>query len=627
MPGRPTTQTLSYDVRLPKEAQEDALRLLDASRAVVNATLTLLWPSLDAFATGRTSPAWKQVAEYMGSPDPHGDRQWRCESETAGRILRAQATRKRAFTLIQPLLTDGFIFPKTDRKPASKNRRAITAAITALRHVQAEAASGQEDGESTFVALQNIVEQCCNYYLQHDRFPDAYEEMQAIPVLKVGLLTYAGDDGPDKGQSFGLRLALEEGEAGVAYLRFRCPDTQGVWGWRPGEVRIDLPERLREQLRAGAWQAPTLREEQNATGARTAVLDIPVAVEPAEPVGWERVERVLGADWGVHTLLTATAVDTQHLQVGRPFFLKTGGFDGRQARTRRQIDELTAKKKRYEQARDALPHAAPDPMHPAKLTAPLDSEKAGWYTRRIAAVEDEITRCWRKYNLRNRTLAHLAANVLLLLCHLHGCSLLAMESLETLKTTGRGRGVRGRWRNYRNNSTIRGEIWRLLRYKCRLAGIRFHTARPEGTSHTCPRCGASVDTCRSPQDAQQGREAVDWGRWLWCASCQYNGDRDYAAAVNIARLGVAMLLYRHHTGMGRAFVLTDPEVKPTPYTDVGSALLLPPTGLRPARAASPQAGTGRGTICYLPGWYRAAFLQSSLPQAVFPRLRRQRSAA
>lgn len=63
-----------------------------------------------------------------------------------------------------------------------------------------------------------------------------------------------------------------------------------------------------------------------------------------------------------------------------------------------------------------------------------------------------IARCWRKYDRRkygrrNRTLAHLAANVLLLLCHLHGTSLLAVESLKTLKTAGRGRGVRGRWRN------------------------------------------------------------------------------------------------------------------------------------------------------------------------------------
>ena len=82
-------QPLSYDIRLPDEVQADALRLLDASRAVVNAALVQLWPSLDAFMEDHAGPAWKQVGEFIRSPDPHGDRQWRCESETAGRIMRA----------------------------------------------------------------------------------------------------------------------------------------------------------------------------------------------------------------------------------------------------------------------------------------------------------------------------------------------------------------------------------------------------------------------------------------------------------------------------------------------------------------------------------------------------------
>src|SRR5881397_3403705 len=70
-----THQPLTYDVRLPDEAQADALRLLDASKAVVNQALTLLWPCLDEFGRERVSPAWKQVGKYMGSPSYHGDRQ------------------------------------------------------------------------------------------------------------------------------------------------------------------------------------------------------------------------------------------------------------------------------------------------------------------------------------------------------------------------------------------------------------------------------------------------------------------------------------------------------------------------------------------------------------------------
>jgi len=70
--------------------QADTLRLLDASRQVTNTVIETLWPRLDEFADGKFQ-AWKHLTGLMDSPDPHGNRQWRCEAETAGRILRAQA--------------------------------------------------------------------------------------------------------------------------------------------------------------------------------------------------------------------------------------------------------------------------------------------------------------------------------------------------------------------------------------------------------------------------------------------------------------------------------------------------------------------------------------------------------
>jgi putative transposase len=580
-----THQPLTYDVRLPDEAQADALRLLDASREVVNSALTLLWPHLDDFKADRVGPAWKQVGKYMGSPKSHGDRQWRCESEAVGRILRAQAERKQAFDLVVPILTDGFIRPKTEKRPAGKERAAIKEAITTLQ-------KSLEEDETSFVALQNVVEQCCNFFFAQDRFPSTYEELQPLPLLRVGMLTYAGDDGSEKGQAYRLALDLD---ADVARFRFRYPDEAGIWHWRKEDTIIPLPEIVKERCTCGKLMAPTLREEQRVDGSRIAVLDFIIEVEKMDLPTWESVERVLGADWGVNTLLTATAIDEHSEQVGRPFFLNTGGFDGRQARTRRQIDELKKKVAKYEEQRDALP-----PDHP----------KRAWYNQRIALYRRETDLCWRKYEQRNRALAHLASNVLLLLCQVHGCSLLAMESLKTLKSTGRGRGVRGKWRNYRNNSTIRGEIWKLLRYKCHLIGLRFHTEQPRGTSHTCPRCGQPAKTYRSPSDR---KEAVKWGRWMYCDTCSYNGDRDYCASVNIARLGVAYLTQMKQTSKARSCSMYDPRVKPVSYTGAGAVLLLPPTGNHPARNV-------RGKICYYPGWLGSAFLQSSQRKALFLRL-------
>jgi putative transposase len=580
-----TQQPLTYDVRLPDEAQADALRLLDATRRVVNQALIMLWPHLDEFGSERAGPAWKQVGKYMGSPDFHGDRQWRCESEVVGRLLRQQAERKKAFELVAPILSDGFIRPKTEKRPAGKNRPVIKEAITALQ-------KSLEEDETSFVALQNVVEQSCNFFFQHDRFPIDYEALQPVPLLKVGMLTYAGDDGREKGQAYRLALDLE---AGVAHFRFRAPSEAGTWHWASVDTIIPLPECLKERLPHGELMAPTLREECRADGERFAVLDFIIEVEKEALPEWRSVERVLGADWGVHSLLTATAVDEHSEQVGRPFFLDTGSFDGRQARTRRQIDELKKKVARYEQERDALLE---------------EHAKRAWYTQRLVLYRREIDLCWRKYEQRNRALAHLASNVLLLLARVHGCSLLSMESLKTLKTTGRGKGVRGRWRNYRNNSTIRGEIWKLLRYKCHLIGLRFHTEQPRGTSHTCPHCGQPASTYRSPSER---KKAVKWGRWMYCDACSYNGDRDYCASVNIARLGIAYLIQMKHTGKARSCSITDPRVKPVSYTGAGAVLLLPPTGSHARPIVS-------GKISYYPGWLGSAFLQSSQRKAVFLRL-------
>src|SRR6266568_725796 len=73
-----TVQPLSYELRLPDAVQAAALRLLDSSLEVINATVAALWERLDDF----------------GERETNGDRQWRCEAEQAGRILRGQAERK-----------------------------------------------------------------------------------------------------------------------------------------------------------------------------------------------------------------------------------------------------------------------------------------------------------------------------------------------------------------------------------------------------------------------------------------------------------------------------------------------------------------------------------------------------
>jgi putative transposase len=580
-------QSLSYPLRLPDEIQADALRLLDVSREVINLTVIALWDRLDEFATRTNTHAYKQVEEMIAPPLVHGHRQWRCEAEQAGRILRGQAERKQQFALIVPLLEQGMIWPKTETKRAGKNRMAIKHALASLREANSDGGNAVE--------LQSLIEQACNFYLHNGFFPDTYEEMQSTPQLKAGVLPYAGDDGPQMGQTYRMSVDLEEMSLTLA---LRAPDEQGTWArmWREKTIQMTLPDIVVTRAKAGKMQAPSLREIIEADGTRYAVLDFIVEVPMEKQASFEEMHTVLGFDWGVRVLITASIVDLEGHQIGHPFFLDTGPFDGRQARLRRQIDQLKAKVAHLEKQRDRFPVG--DPRR-------KPSEEA------LPVLRREISRCWRKYESRNNDLGHLAANILLVLSTAFGCELIAGESLKSMKSAGRGRGTKGRWRNWRNNVQVRGALWHILRYKCFLGGVRLEWQQPRQTSHVCPRCGKQALTYASPVARNK---VIDWGAWLCCSNpeCLWNGSRDYAASLNIARLGTALIRYAQTTGRVMHPSITHPSVQPVSYMGTRAALRLPPL-------ASHRHLIAKGRI-YCNGWRLSVRLRSSYATPIMLRL-------
>src|SRR5262252_8287361 len=65
----------------------------------------------------------------------------------------------------------------------------------------------------------------------------------------------------------------------------------------------------------------------------------------------------------------------------------------------------------------------------------LSADLARWQGR-VRAYEERIGVCWQKYARRNRELAHLAANLLILLALLADCHLICGEDLATLRDLG-----------------------------------------------------------------------------------------------------------------------------------------------------------------------------------------------
>src|SRR6266568_4251323 len=352
------TQTLSFPIRLPDAMQAEALRLLDASTIAINEIITDLWPQLDLFVADRSGPAWKQVERHLVRRSGHGNRQERCEMEQAGRLLRAQATCKQVFHTVLPLLSEGLIREAQGKRPAKKDHREIKEQIRTLRaHMQ----DAGEDADA-FMAMTNVLEQACNRYLQTGEFPTIYEELQSAPILSVGHLTFAGDDGMKAGQTYRAHVEMahfcdvqtrQEHQHASLSLRLRTPDEQGNWAWGAWGEKIPLPPTVFTYLGLGATtQAPTLREIRSDDDSRVVVLDVMLEV-PAKYVSpLEQETRVLGFDWGVRSLITVSVLekgdaDEPYRQMSRPVFLDTGGIDGRQARLRREIDRLKACRDRY----------------------------------------------------------------------------------------------------------------------------------------------------------------------------------------------------------------------------------------------------------------------------------------
>ena len=113
-----------------------------------------------------------------------------------------------------------------------------------------------------------------------------------------------------------------------------------------------------------------------------------------------------------------------------------------------------------------------------------------------------------------------------------------------------------------------------------------------------------ANTYRSPA-LHDRKKAIDWGAWLHCTACGWNGARDYAASLNIAWLGLAFLTTYHQTTRYVSYCMTDevPSVKPPFYTREGATLLLPSQRFTPRPA--------EGKHIYYAGWSFSIALRTS----------------
>lgn len=426
-----------------------------------------------AFHQGKV---WKLLdTELLRPQDVYiPSRVWRCILESAGRLLRSMAERKRIFELLLPCFS-------VKAKDAAKEL------YDKLK----------EDGEQEkFGYLFNVAEAIGTFYAEHERLPRDFFELQKKPEPKKFTFTLAPDDGPEKGQVMRYKYNGEVLWGRVKLPTRPEPKSEKDWEWFSFEVR--LPAELKKQLARGAGLcAPDLRLKVKPSGRLIALLDVKVEVPGEEPPGVD--DRALGLDWGQRKFITGTVVSREG-QLTPPFFIFWSALKAKLFRIRQQISFLQKVRGRYERK----------------------SPEWKKYNRIIASA-------WQKYHRIQHQLAHQVSSLLVLLARAFGCRYIFVEWLITL----RGRKGRPKDLNWWVTTTVRGLLFRLLRYKARLLGIRVLTVPPGGTSCICPRCLEKGKHIKSPREPQE----KDSGSWFVCPSCGYSADRDYVGSLNVGRVG------------------------------------------------------------------------------------------
>lgn len=88
--------------------------------------------------------------------------------------------------------------------------------------------------------------------------------------------------------------------------------------------------------------------------------------------------------------------------------------------------------------------------------------------------------------------------------------------------------------SWKLSSWARREIIEKIGYRVDIAGLHVERVRSVNTSWSCPRCGSTGHTTKSPDHIH----GVWWGGNFRCdnARCEFQADRDYVGALNVARV-------------------------------------------------------------------------------------------
>jgi len=476
---------LSLPIRLPDEDAERFERLAILSQRVANHVLEDHWtpPHLDGVADS-SYQAWKYFDEH--EPFEELDlylpsRFRRCILQKVGATLRSHADRRDAYQSIRDVLPD--------HKIRRIHRRRIKEKLW-------------NDGDYLSSGyVDDLVDQLNSYYDRHGTYPATYFEMQDCPEYGSGVLPFSADDGPTSGQVVKYQY---DADSEILTIRLKTPDTvspetRGDWSWT--EYERGGYDAFHDLLAHGDLSAPEFQPSRRKNGDAYYELSFPVEIEHGETT--DDADCVLALDAGIRKDMTAVVVTEDGEQLSTPHFIQ---FTNRE------------KMRRLHRERTRLND---------RLAAVRRAGRA--HTDEFAHIQSEYERVNNKIRHKREQLTHDVANQVLALALLYDVDAIVHEDLRSLSPPSDEEML-----SWELSSWARRDIIENIEYRAECAGIGVERVFPEGTSRSCPRCGASGHTCKSPDH----HEELWWGGHFQCDNvrCGFEGDRDYIGALNVARV-------------------------------------------------------------------------------------------
>jgi putative transposase len=151
------------------------------------------------------------------------------------------------------------------------------------------------------------------------------------------------------------------------------------------------------------------------------------------------------------------------------------------------------------------------------------------HTDEFAHIHSEYERVNSKIRHKREQLTHDVANQVLALALAYDVDAIVHEDLRSISPPSDEGTL-----SWELSSWARREIIENIEYRADCVGLAVERVYPKGTSRSCPRCGSTGHTCKSPDHQQEHW----WGGHFRCdnARCGFEGDRDYIGALNVARV-------------------------------------------------------------------------------------------